>query len=64
MYIKNVCLEKRKEDIIMMNNEEKVNNEMTIKYEGYEVVSFCKRISRSSKRVTIEIVLEPVEDPE
>ena len=59
MYIKNVCLE-RKEDYIMMNNE-KVN-ELTIKYEGYEVVSFCKRISRSSNRVTIEITLEPVED--
>ena len=62
MYIKNVCLE-RKEDYIMMNNE-KVN-ELTIKYEGYEVVSFCKRISRSSNRVTIEITLEPIEeDPE
>lgn len=46
----------------MMNNEEKVN-ELTVKYEGYEVVSFCKRISRTShKRVIIEITLEPVED--
>ena len=46
----------------MMNNE-KVN-ELTIKYEGYEVVSFCKRI-RSSKSVIIEITLEPIEeDPE
>ena len=45
-----------------MKNEEKVN-EITVKYEGYKIVSFCKRI-RSSKRVTIEIVLEPVEDPE
>ena len=47
----------------MMNNEEKVN-ELKINYEGYEVVSFCKRIDRSSNRVTIEITLEPVEDPE
>ena len=44
-----------------MKNEEKVN-EIMINYEGYEVVSFCKRISRSSNRVTIEITLEPVED--
>ena len=54
-----VCLE-RKEDYIMMN-EEKVN-ELKINYEGYYLVSFNKRISRSSKRVTIEITLEPVED--
>lgn len=48
----------------MMNNEEKVN-ELTVKYEGYEVVSFCKRISRSSKRIILEITLEPIEeDPE
>ena len=60
----NECLEERKEDIIMKNNEEKVN-EIMINYEGYEVVSFCKRISRSSNRVTIEITLEPIEeDPE
>ena len=53
----------RKDDIIM-KNEEKVN-EIMINYEGYEVVSFCKRISRSSKRVIIEITLEPIEeDPE
>ena len=44
-----------------MNNEEKVN-EFKINYEGYYLVSFNKRISRSSKRVTIEITLEPVED--
>ena len=45
-----------------MNNE-KVNNELKINYEGYEVVSFCKRIDRSShKRVIFEIILEPVED--
>ena len=43
-----------------MEKKEKVN-EIMINYEGYEVVSFCKRI-RSSKRVTIEITLEPVED--
>lgn len=48
-----------------MMNEEKVN-ELTVKYEGYEVVSFCKRIDRySHKRVIIEITLEPIEeDPE
>lgn len=64
MYIKNVCLEK-KGRFNMMNNEEKVN-EIKINYEGYEVVSFCKRIDRSShKRVIIEITLEPIEeDPE
>ena len=46
-----------------MKNEEKVN-EIIINYEGYQVVSFCKRI-RASKRVTIEITLEPIEeDPE
>lgn len=46
----------------MINKEEKVN-ELKINYEGYEVVSFCKRIDRSShKRVIFEIILEPVED--
>ena len=59
MYIKNVCLERKKE-VCIMEKKEKVN-EIMINYEGYEVVSFCKRI-RSSKRVTIEITLEPVED--
>ena len=49
---------KRKKEVCIM---EKKVNEIIINYEGYEVVSFCKRI-RSSKRVTIEITLEPVED--
>lgn len=56
------CVSRKERKINMMNNEEKVN-ELTVKYEGYEVVSFCKRISRTShKRVIIEITLEPVED--
>ena len=42
---------------------EKKVNEITINYEGYEVVS-VKRIDRSSQMVTIEITLEPIEDPE